>query len=291
MGRLFGTDGVRGLANRDLTPELALAVAAAAAQVLPSSGSSGSPGRPDRRWRSWGVTRGPSGEMLEAAVVAGLASAGARRAAGRGRSRPRRSRSSPRSSTPTSVSCCRPATTRCRTTASSCSAGAASSCRTGSRTRSRPCGASGGPADRRRRRPGARCCPTGTELRRPSARHADPPTGRAAARRRLRERRGFGRSRRRSTGGPVREVITICAEPDGLQHQRRLRVDPSGDGRRRGAPGTVPTSGSPTTGTPTAAWPSTADGQTHRRRRDPGDLRDARCTRPVRCARTPSWPP
>ena len=34
MGRLFGTDGVRGLANADLTPELALSVARAAASVL-----------------------------------------------------------------------------------------------------------------------------------------------------------------------------------------------------------------------------------------------------------------
>lgn len=34
MGRLFGTDGVRGLANESLTPELAMRVAAAAAQVL-----------------------------------------------------------------------------------------------------------------------------------------------------------------------------------------------------------------------------------------------------------------
>jgi phosphoglucosamine mutase len=35
MGRLFGTDGVRGLANGDLlTPELALSVAVAAARVL-----------------------------------------------------------------------------------------------------------------------------------------------------------------------------------------------------------------------------------------------------------------
>ncbi|MGH3926997.1 MAG: hypothetical protein ACRDTT_29715, partial [Pseudonocardiaceae bacterium] len=34
MRRLFGTDGVRGLANRELTPELALAVAGAAARVL-----------------------------------------------------------------------------------------------------------------------------------------------------------------------------------------------------------------------------------------------------------------
>ena len=37
MGRLFGTDGVRGLANGDLTPELALSVAVAAARVLVAS--------------------------------------------------------------------------------------------------------------------------------------------------------------------------------------------------------------------------------------------------------------
>jgi phosphoglucosamine mutase len=59
VGRLFGTDGVRGRANADLTPELALSVARAAAGVLA-----------DRDPRA-------SGEMLEAAVVAGLASAGA----------------------------------------------------------------------------------------------------------------------------------------------------------------------------------------------------------------------
>jgi phosphoglucosamine mutase len=71
MGRLFGTDGVRGLANGDLTPELALSVAVAAAQVLVESDSSHQPlaivGRDPRA----------SGEMLEAAVVAGLTSAGA----------------------------------------------------------------------------------------------------------------------------------------------------------------------------------------------------------------------
>ena len=71
MGRLFGTDGVRGLANGDLTPELALAVAVAAARVLVESDSSHQPmaivGRDPRA----------SGEMLEAAVVAGLTSAGA----------------------------------------------------------------------------------------------------------------------------------------------------------------------------------------------------------------------
>src|SRR3954465_5991056 len=71
MGRLFGTDGVRGLANSDLTPELALAVAVAAARGLGESDSSPPPlaivGRDPRA----------SGEMLEAAVVAGLTSAGA----------------------------------------------------------------------------------------------------------------------------------------------------------------------------------------------------------------------
>ena len=34
MARLFGTDGVRGLANRDVTAELALDLAVAAAHVL-----------------------------------------------------------------------------------------------------------------------------------------------------------------------------------------------------------------------------------------------------------------
>ncbi|SHN36086.1 phosphoglucosamine mutase [Cryptosporangium aurantiacum] len=70
MGRLFGTDGVRGLANGDLTPELSMAVAVAAAHVL-----AGVEGPRPRAV----VGRDPraSGEMLEAAVCAGLASAGA----------------------------------------------------------------------------------------------------------------------------------------------------------------------------------------------------------------------
>jgi phosphoglucosamine mutase len=70
MSRLFGTDGVRGLANSDLTPELALSVASAAARVLYD--------RDDSRRRVAVVGRDPraSGEMLQAAVTAGLASAG-----------------------------------------------------------------------------------------------------------------------------------------------------------------------------------------------------------------------
>jgi phosphoglucosamine mutase len=72
VGRLFGTDGVRGKANEALTAELALSLSVAAAHVLAETGQfSGHPpfalvGRDPRA----------SGEFLEAAVVAGLASAG-----------------------------------------------------------------------------------------------------------------------------------------------------------------------------------------------------------------------
>ncbi|MCX4394594.1 phosphoglucosamine mutase [Streptomyces sp. NBC_00053] len=72
MGRLFGTDGVRGVANADLTAELALGLSVAAAHVL-AEGSTLDGTRPTAV-----VGRDPraSGEFLEAAVVAGLASAG-----------------------------------------------------------------------------------------------------------------------------------------------------------------------------------------------------------------------
>ena len=68
MGRLFGTDGVRGVANRELTAELALALAGAAARGLPAGA--------DRRLVVVGRDPRASGEMLEAAVIAGLASQG-----------------------------------------------------------------------------------------------------------------------------------------------------------------------------------------------------------------------
>jgi phosphoglucosamine mutase len=70
MGRLFGTDGVRGVANRELTAELALALGAAAARRLASSGE------PGRRVAVIGRDPRASGEMLEAAVIAGLTSQG-----------------------------------------------------------------------------------------------------------------------------------------------------------------------------------------------------------------------
>lgn len=70
MGRLFGTDGVRGRANQDLTAELALDLAVAASRVLDE-------GSGDRRRKAI-VGRDPrlSGEFLECAVDAGLASTG-----------------------------------------------------------------------------------------------------------------------------------------------------------------------------------------------------------------------
>jgi len=67
--RLFGTDGIRGVANLDLTPELAFNVGRAGAAVLASSSQRHKPiivGRDTRL----------SGPMLEAAIVAGIVSVG-----------------------------------------------------------------------------------------------------------------------------------------------------------------------------------------------------------------------
>lgn len=70
MGRLFGTDGVRGIANKELTPELAYKVGRAGAYVLTEQ-SGGKPrilvGKDTRI----------SGDVLEAALTAGICSVGA----------------------------------------------------------------------------------------------------------------------------------------------------------------------------------------------------------------------
>ena len=70
MGRLFGTDGVRGVANRELTAELALSLGTAAARRLAG------PGKPGRHVAVIGRDPRASGEMLESAVIAGLTSQG-----------------------------------------------------------------------------------------------------------------------------------------------------------------------------------------------------------------------
>jgi phosphoglucosamine mutase len=72
MARLFGTDGVRGLANREVTPELALSLAQAAAHVL-GDGPRAAGRRPFAV-----LARDPrtSGEFISSAVAAGLAGSG-----------------------------------------------------------------------------------------------------------------------------------------------------------------------------------------------------------------------
>jgi phosphoglucosamine mutase len=70
MGRLFGTDGVRGVANRELTAELALAIGSASARRLGTTSRSG------RRVAVIGRDPRASGEMLAAAVIAGVTSEG-----------------------------------------------------------------------------------------------------------------------------------------------------------------------------------------------------------------------
>ena len=72
MGRLFGTDGVRGKANEALTAELALDLSVAAAHVLAETGEF----KGHTPLAVVGRDPRASGEFLEAAVVAGLASAG-----------------------------------------------------------------------------------------------------------------------------------------------------------------------------------------------------------------------
>mgnify|MGYP002711956096 FL=1 len=72
MTRLFGTDGVRGLANETLTAPLALKLGAAAATVLTKDR------RSEKRRPVALIGRDPrvSGEMLAAAMAAGMASKG-----------------------------------------------------------------------------------------------------------------------------------------------------------------------------------------------------------------------
>lgn len=68
MAKLFGTDGVRGLANQDLTPELAFKLGRAAGTIL----------KPTREKPAIIVGRDTrlSGLMLEGALTAGICSAG-----------------------------------------------------------------------------------------------------------------------------------------------------------------------------------------------------------------------
>lgn len=68
MARLFGTDGVRGVANRDLTPELVFQLGYAAARVLCEN--------QDNPFFVVGKDTRYSGDMLESALISGVLSAG-----------------------------------------------------------------------------------------------------------------------------------------------------------------------------------------------------------------------
>jgi len=74
--RLFGTDGIRGLANREVTPELALALGSALAAELREISPRSSGGGP-RPCVAIGADTRPSSAFLEAAVAAGLSASGA----------------------------------------------------------------------------------------------------------------------------------------------------------------------------------------------------------------------
>src|SRR5277367_6510216 len=74
MGRIFGTDGVRGVAGTELTAQLAMDLAVAAVRVLASAATVS--GLAHRPVAVIGRDSRASGDFLEAAVVAGLASSG-----------------------------------------------------------------------------------------------------------------------------------------------------------------------------------------------------------------------
>ena len=194
MGRrLFGTDGVRGVAGVEITAKLALALGRAA--VL-HSGLEVAAGARDPRQRE-------SGEMLEAALAAGLASAGADVALGGDPADAGGAPARPSATTSISRPSSRRRTTPTPTTGSSSSAATASSSRTRpsrrssfTSTRTSPTAASGsaGPATCRRRR-------------------RLPPRARRALRRlslggvdvaRLRQRRDLRGRARRSSGASAR---------------------------------------------------------------------------------------
>ncbi len=67
MSKLFGTDGIRGIANKELTPELAFQVGRAGAYIL-SNGK--------KRKIVVGKDTRISGDMLESALIAGITSIG-----------------------------------------------------------------------------------------------------------------------------------------------------------------------------------------------------------------------
>lgn len=71
MGKFFGTDGVRGVANKELTPELAYKIARVGGHFLAKSYE-----KKGRKRINIGKDTRLSGDMLEAALIAGFNSVG-----------------------------------------------------------------------------------------------------------------------------------------------------------------------------------------------------------------------
>ena len=200
MARLFGTDGIRGVANVDLKPTLAYALGRATAHRLVGPGGALVVGQDTRR----------SGDMFVAAIAAGATSLGVDVHDRRASSRRRPSRSWPEAGRSRPGSWSRPRTTRPTTTASRCSTATASSSTTSIEDeleqliwRAEELGGvdeRGARADHRRpRRPRGGLPPaTGSGWRR-----ASMPTD-CASRARRGQRLGLGARARRSCGRPAR---------------------------------------------------------------------------------------
>ena len=232
MARLFGTDGVRGLANaRPHRRARARPVGRRRARARRGGRLRRPPARRRRRPRPARVGRVPRGRRRRRAWRrAGVDVLRRRGAAHPGRRLPHRRRSAP-----TSASCSRRRTTRCRTTASSSSPAAATSSPTSSRTPSRR-----GCGEAWQRPTGAGVGRVATAA--PTAREryvahllvgAAAPARRPARRRRRRARRGVAASRPTALRAGRRPRHRDRRRARRPQHQRRLRLHPPGERCRR----------------------------------------------------------
>ena len=283
----FGTDGVRGVANVELTPELVLALGRAAARVLGADRFV--VGRDTRR----------SGPLLEAALVAGLAAEGVDVALLGVAPTPAVAWLAAAEALPGAVISAShnpfadngiklfaPAARKLTDEVE-----AALEAELDRLLDGRAAGSScGGAADRRGRSTAhadvERLGAVGGRL----ARRARPR--RAARRHRLRQRRGLRWSRPRCSGD---------LGADGHGAPRRARTAPTStraagrptpsDLQRRGRRASGPTSGWPSTATPTGCSPSTRPGRLGRRRPDHRDVRHRPPARAACSPRTPSWSP
>ena len=245
--RLFGTDGVRGVAGELLSADLAVKLGRAA--TLQSGNGGAARPRDPRHARERRDARGGAG---------GRRRRGRRRRLPRRRpadARPRRCCSAATASTSPRSS--PPRTTPTATTASSSSAPTASSSPTRPRRRSRTL------LDESRRRPtaiGRIRALHGTEedyLRELHTRFADLDLARRRRPAGLRQRRHLRGGARRSSGAWARGHgdRRHARRP---QHQRGLRLDARRRARRSRSPTAATTSASPSTATATASSPSTA---------------------------------